>query len=95
MNVALAWISILVKYGPGLAALIKQEEPVIQQFIKDVEAAFAGSGAAPDIGAVLLGFLTQLHNGTPPAAAAGAVLEGPGFVFPTQQVAQPTGAFKS
>lgn len=91
----LALISIVVKYGPAVAAFVKQEEPNIQAFIKDVEAAFGNSGAAPDIGAVLMGFLTQLQAGTSPAVAAGAVLEGPGFVFPTQQVAQPTGAFKS
>lgn len=91
----MAVISLLIKYGPDVVTFIQKEEPVIQAFIKDVEAAFGGTGTtAPQLGAILQQFLGALNAGTPPAAAAGAVLSGPAFVFPTQVVPQSTG-FKS
>ena len=90
-----ALITLLIKYGPQVAAWIQQEEPTIQQFIKDVEAAFGGTSAAPQLGTIIQQFLKQLQAGVAPQAAAGSVLEGPAFVFPTQVVPQPTGGFKS
>lgn len=87
----LALIQLVVKYGPAVAAFVKQEEPNIQAFIKDVEAAFAGTGTAPNLGTIFQQFLAALQTGTPPAAAAGTALaksnpammptSGPGGTF--------------
>lgn len=81
----LALISIFVKYGPGAVALIKQEEPVIQAFIKDIEAAFSGSGTSSsfDLTTVIQQFFAELQAGTPPAVAAATVVKSNPAMMPT------------
>jgi hypothetical protein len=84
-SVLLNLIPILVKYGPPVIAFIQQEGPAVQQFIKDVEAAFGqpatgAAGANVDIGALLQKLFPTTTATTTPAAP-GPVLSGPGFVF--------------
>jgi hypothetical protein len=87
-SVLLNLIPILVKYGPPVIAFIQQEGPAVQQFIKDVEAAFGqpaigATGANVDIGAMLQKLFPQQGTTTVTTIpmAHDPALSGPGFVF--------------
>lgn len=90
----LALISIIVKYGPGAAALIKQEEPIIQAFIKDIEAAFSGSvtSSSFDLTTIIQQFFAELQAGTLPAVAATNIIKSNPAMMPTSG---PGGTFTS
>ncbi len=77
-SVLLNLIPIFVKYGPPVITFIQQEGPAVQQFIKDVEAAFGqpATGAANvDVGALLQNLFPK--PGTTPVPSQ--VQSGPGF----------------